>query len=51
MKKIIITILYFCPFLSFGQWGASYEEIYDVARSYSQKFLNQRDMSKFKDLE
>lgn len=45
MKKIIITILYFCPFLSFGQLAASYEEVYDIAKSYSQKILSQHDMS------
>ena len=45
MKKIIITILYFCPILSFGQLAASYEEVYEIAQSYSQKFLSQRDVS------
>ena len=45
MKKIIISLLSFCPFLAFGQLAASYEDIYEVAQSYSQKILNQRDMS------
>ena len=40
MKKILIAMLYFCPILSFGQLVASYEEIYKIAQSFSQRYLN-----------
>lgn len=43
MKKILIALLCFCPFLSFGQMGASFEEIHKIAQAFSQRYLNQNE--------